>query len=155
MIFVLVLGILFFAVFGFFSLIWGLLGLRLRSLVQRTAAEGRMTEGRVSETRITRGYAGRYQQTKCYATIAYLVEGQSYEQGFRISQRHYELWTKGTPVHIQYLPSEPKLSFLLEDRTEQRMAIGFLVGAGVFFAVAVGMVILTVLAFLALGSVSN
>ncbi len=144
MIFVLVLGILFFAVFGFFSLIWGLLGLRLRSLVQRTAAEGRMTEGRVSETRITRGYAGRYQQTKCYATIAYLVEGQN-----------YELWTKGTPVHIQYLPSEPKLSFLLEDRTEQRMAIGFLVGAGVFFAVAVGMVILTVLAFLALGSVSN
>ena len=155
MLFVLVFGILFFAVLGFFSLLSGLLGLRLRSLVRRVAAEGRITEGRVSDLRRTGGSPSRHRQPHYYATVAYLVEGQRYESVLRISQRHYDLWTKETPVQIQYLPSEPKLSFLLADRTEQRGAIGALVGAGVLFAAAVGMLILMVLALLALGSVSN
>ncbi len=154
MILVLVFGILFVAGLGFLSLVSALVGLRLLSLVRLVATEGRIAEGRVSDLRTTRA-GPSYRSTRYYATIAYLVEGQSYERELSISSNHYQLWTKGTPVRIQYLPSAPKLSFLLADRTEQRGAVVSLVGAGVLFVLAVGMVALTVLALVALGSVSN
>lgn len=137
--FVLVFAILLFAFFGFITL---LLGLSMKSLVQRVAKEGSMTEGRVRDTRSTRG--DRYRLPHYYATIAYLVEGQSYEQELLISEQHYKLWTKGTPVQIHYLPSEPKRLFLLADRSEQREAFGSLLAAGFMFVAAVGMLILTV-----------
>lgn len=144
-IFLFVFAIVLFAALGFFLMV---VGLGLKRVDQRVAKEGRITEGRVTETRTRMRSAGRTRVPEYFATIAYLVEGQSYVQVQRITHEHYQLWGKGAPVSLQYLPSNPKLSFLLEDRTEQQMPLGCFLGAGAAFAAAVAMLIMMVLVLL-------
>lgn len=144
-IFLFVSAIVLFAGLGFFLLV---VGLGLKRVDQRVAKEGKITEGRVKGTRMRMRRSGRTRVAEYFATVAYLVDGQSYEQAQRISHEHYELWANGARVHLQYLPSNPKLSFLLGDRTEQQMPLGCFVGAGAAFAAAVAMLIMMVLVLL-------
>ena len=144
-IFVFVVAIVLFAGGGFFVLV---VGLGLRRVNRRIVKEGRVTEGRVTGTQTRMKRTAKTRVPQYFATIAFLVEGQSYEQVLQISHQHYQLWAEGTRVHLQYLPSNPKLSLLLDDRTEQQMPLGCFFGAGGFFAAAVAMLVMMILVLL-------
>src|ERR1051326_9257532 len=86
-IFVFVFAIVLFVGLGFFLLV---VGLGLKRVDQRVAKEGRITEGQVTGTRKRMRSSGRTRVPEYFATIAYLVEGQSYEQAQRISHERSE-----------------------------------------------------------------
>lgn len=145
--------VLIFAVPGYFMLT---LGIKSWRTVQRVEREGVVTRGRVENVReeVNNYYdsSGSSRTTRSYyATVSYEAEGRFYSHELVISRDHYRTWEKNRLISVQYLPSEPQKSFLLEDRSTQKMAPWMIFG-GVFLLICAVILLVVIIVYGARGT---
>jgi hypothetical protein len=67
--------------------------------------------------------------------------GRSYQREQSVGANNYRRWTQGTPVEVRYLPSDPSVSELVDDNTEDTgrtvLVVGLIVIGAVLLIVAI------------------